>query len=211
TPCTSVLVAKEPHPSLVTSARLVYAKSIPLARTSARLTHASARRRRMSVVIPSLQSANSTRTPSTRALARVLIPSLATSAQLAHVWRLVTALSARRTHASARTRRMSAARPSLLSASSMPTPSTSALARVLTLFLATSAKPVNAQSPLMTLSARRILACAKTERIIVDSSSQPNVTLTKKSCTSAPVVKEPNLSLATSARTVNAQRLQMAL
>ncbi|KAF9270934.1 hypothetical protein BGZ88_007195, partial [Linnemannia elongata] len=174
-------------------ARLVFAKSIPLARTSARMTHASARRRRMSVAIPSLLSANSTRTPSTSALARVLIPSLATSAQLAHVWRLVMAPSARRIHASARTRRMSAARPSLPSASSMPTPSTSALARVLIPFLATSARPVNAQSPLMTPSARRILACAKMERIIVDSSSQRNVTLTKKLSTSVPAAKERSL------------------
>ncbi|KAH7042562.1 hypothetical protein BKA57DRAFT_472314, partial [Linnemannia elongata] len=143
TPCTSVPVAKEPNPSLVTSARLVYAKSIPLARTSARRIHASVKTRRMSVDRPSLPSANSMRIPSTRALARVLIPSPATSARPVNARRLLLVPSARRIHASARTRRMSVARPSLPSANSMRTPCTSALARVLIPFPATSASLAN--------------------------------------------------------------------
>ncbi|KAH7042559.1 hypothetical protein BKA57DRAFT_472308, partial [Linnemannia elongata] len=143
TPCTSVPVAKEPHPCLVTSARLVNVKSTPLAQTSARRIHANVKTRWMSVGRPSLLSASSMRTPSTSALARVLIPSLATSATPVHVLIVLLAPRARRIHASVKTRWMSVGRPSLLSASSMPTPSTSALAKVLIPSLATSATPVN--------------------------------------------------------------------
>ncbi|KAH7042560.1 hypothetical protein BKA57DRAFT_472311 [Linnemannia elongata] len=143
TPCTSAPVAKEPHPCLVTSARLVNVKSTPLAQTSARRIHASVKTRWMSVGRPSLLSASSMPIPSTRALARVLIPFQATSARPVNARRLLLVPSARRIHASARTRRISAARPSLPSASSMRTPSTHALARVLILFPATSASLAN--------------------------------------------------------------------